>query len=124
MQNKLQVYYQPKANSDIKSLSISYYDFDEQHCTYRYKVVLEKDGEKYKIKKYWGNFPAFLRKFSQIDLSKYPKTDVDKSEDYFYIKFGNMDYITNHAEDIADILSLVHFYEVLDYDISMYKKER
>ena len=123
MKHKLQVYYQPKANSEIKSLSISYYDFDLEHHTYRHKIVLEKGGEKYKIKNYWGTLNGLLPKLEKIDLQKYPKTEVDKNEDYFYIKTDDCDYITNSADDIVDILELVQFYEVLNYDISKYKKE-
>ena len=123
MKYKLQVYYQPAKNSDIKSLSISYYDFDLQHHTYRHKIVLEKGGEKYKIKNYWGTLNGLLSKFEKIDLQNYPKTEVDKSKDYFYIKMDDHDYMTNSAEDIQDILDLIRFNEVLNYDMSKYKKE-
>ena len=124
MSYKLQVYYQPAKNSDIKSLTISYYDFDLEHKTFRHKIVLEKGGEKYKIKTYWGTLNGLIPKIESINLQKYPKTEVDKNKDYFYIKMDDCDYATNSAEDIQDILELVQFYEVLNYDIKKYEKER
>jgi hypothetical protein len=74
MKYKLQVYYQPQDNSDTKSLSISYYDFDMEHHTYRYKVVLEKGEAKYKIKEFWGTLNGLIPKLNKINLQNYPKS--------------------------------------------------
>ena len=125
MENKLQIYYQPAKNENalMKSLSISYYEFDVEHNTYREKIVLEKDGEKYKIKRYWGTLGSFLPKISKINLSQYPKTEVDLDKEYFYVKFGDQILATNNKEDIADILSIVNFDEILAYDITQYQRK-
>lgn len=124
MKYKLQVYYEPKTNSEIKSLSITYCDFDLQHHTHKYKVVMEKGGAKYKIKQYLDTSDRLLSKLATINLKEYPKTDVDKTQDYFYIKMDDCDYATNCTTDIQDILDFIKFYEVLNYDISKYEKER
>ena len=121
---KIQVYYQPEKNSgNIKSLSISYYDFNEKELTYRHKITLERDDGKYKIKGYYGSLPAILP-LRKITLSDRPHHEVDKNLAYFYVKTEVEEYLTNDRKDIEDILNFIHFDEVLNYDISKYKKER
>ena len=121
---KFQLYYQPKKNtSDIKSLSISYYDIDDQTCTYRMKIVLERADGKYKIKKYLGSMGAILN-WRKIDMDALPKTEVNKDESYFYIKTATHDYMTNNRDDIAEVLKVVNFDTILTYDINEYIRER
>lgn len=121
---KYQVYYQPKKNtSDIKSLSISYYDIDEDTKTYRFKVVLERADGKYKIKEYWGCLGTVI-KLRGVDMTTLPKRDVDKDDTYFYIKTATHEYMTNNRADIEAILGIVQFDTILKYDISKYYKER
>lgn len=124
MEHKIQVYYQPCNNPNMKSLTISYYDVDIEKLTYRFKVVLERDDGKYKIKEYWGNLGSILPGLKAVDLTKYPAQTVDKSQEFFYIKTASSEYLTNNRADIEDILKLVHFERVLNFDISKYKKER
>lgn len=124
MEHKIQVYYQPHNNQNMKSLTISYYDVDVDKLTYRFKVVLERDDGKYKIKEYWGNLGSILPGLKSVDLTKYPVCTVDKNKEFFYIKTASSEYLTNNREDIEDILKLVHFEQVLNFDISKYKKER
>lgn len=121
---KYQLYYQPKKNtSDIKSLSISYYDIDDKTCTFRMKIVLERADGKYKIKKYLGSMGSILR-WRNVDISALPQTDADKEQAYFYIKTASHDYMTNNKDDITEILNIVNFDTILKYDISEYTKER
>lgn len=124
MHDKLQIYFQPAAdNADgIKSLTISYYEFDIQHRTYKEKIVLEKDGEKYKIKRYMGTLTSILNSLENLDLSKRPKEDVDFTKDYYHIKFGDNAYATNDTEKIRDILDFMHFDKVMKCDLSEYQK--
>lgn len=121
MQNKFQIYYQPeKGNLEgIKSFTVSYYDFDFEHNTYRRKMVLEKDDQKYKIKEFWGNIGVF-KIINAIDFSKLPKDDVDYDKAYFYIKYGDNIYATNNKESIKDILDSLFFDSLLSTDIAKY----
>ena len=60
--DKLQIYYQPiQDNPDhLKSLTISFYDFDEVAGTYKKKIVLEQDGSKDKIKNVCTGFLFYM----------------------------------------------------------------
>jgi hypothetical protein len=121
---KLQVYYQPiQTNPDhLESLTISYYDFDEKTCTYKEKIVLERGGEKYKIKRYIGHLPAIKPFLEKLDLANYKASDVNPGDRYFYIKYGDKVLATSNDDDIKDILEFIHFDTVLGYDLSEYKK--
>lgn len=124
MFDKFQIYYQPKENSleGFKSLTISYYEFDEKHQTYRQKIVLEKDGAKYKIKKYLGAFGAIKPFLQNLALDSYKSSDVNPGDEYFYIKYGDKTIMTSDREDISSILNFARFDEILKYDLSEYKK--
>jgi hypothetical protein len=124
MYDKLQIYYQP-ANGNangIKSLTVSFYEFDPPHNTYKQKIVLEIGDAKYKIKRYTGGYGALEPKLAAIDLIKYPQNRVSFAEDYFYIKFGDQVLTTNNKAEIQDLLDAFGFDTVLSYDISQYKK--
>ena len=102
MLQKLQIYYQPvQTNPDfLESLTISYSEFDEQHLTYKQKIVLEKDGVKYKIKRYVGGLPAIKPWMEPLDITKYKSTDVNPGDAYFYVKHVDKFLATSNAEDI------------------------
>lgn len=121
---KLQVYFQPVQTDPehLESLTISLYDFDEKTYTYREKIVLERGGEKYKIKKWWGQLGAIRPFLEKLDLSNYTASDVNPGEAYFYIKHGDKVLATSKREDIADILEFCHFDKIAAYDISEYQK--
>ena len=124
MLQKLQIYYQPvQTHPDfLESLTISYADFDEQHKTYRQKIVLEKNGEKYKIKRYNGSLGGIKVWLETLDITKYKSTDVNPGDAYFYIKHGDKFMATSNAEDIRELLNWVHFDDILGYDLSEYNK--
>lgn len=121
---KLQIYYQPiqKDPEHLESLTISYYDFEEKTCTYREKIVLEKGGEKYKIKRWLGQLGGIRPFLEKLDLKKYTASDVNPGDAYFFIKHGENSLATSNREDIEDILKFCQFDKVLSYDLSEYKK--
>lgn len=123
MQNKFQIYYQPeKGNADgIKSFTLSYYDFDEKHQTYFRKLVLEKDGKKYKTKEFWGNLGAILNVIDKIDFSALPEANVNYDKTYFYIKYGDNIYVTNERNPIQNILSGLFFDRLFRTDVDAYE---
>lgn len=121
---KLQIYFQPiqKDPDHLESLTISYYDFDEKTCTYREKIVLEKGGNKYKIKRWLGQLGAIKPFLEKLDLKNYKASDLNPGDAYFYIKYGEQVLATSNQDDIEDILSFCHFDDIIAYDLSQYKK--
>lgn len=119
---KLQVYYQTYKNNVFhESLTISFYDFDEQTNTYKQKIILEKNGEKYKIKRL--NTLDDIKEFiNNLDLTKFNCEKVNTDESYFYIKHGNQTLMANNAEDIRELLDWMQFDEIAKYDLDMYTK--
>jgi hypothetical protein len=124
MKDKLQIYYQPaQPNAEaFKSLTISYYEFDEQHRTFKQKIILEKAGEKYKIKRWIGQLGSIKPFLEELDLSNYKSSSVQSDEAYFYIKYGDQTLSTSNREDIKELLKWIRFDEILSYDLSEYKK--
>lgn len=122
--DKLQLYYQPSKNNpdDIKSLSISYYDSNPEDNTYKQKIVLEKNGEKYKIKRCVNKLNEIVPFIDQLSLFNYKDGNVDFEQSYYHVKFGDGVYITNNAEDIRDLLNFMNFDEVMRYDANMYQR--
>lgn len=121
---KLQIYYQPiqKDLEHLESLTISYYDFDEKTHTYRQKIVLEKGGEKYKIKRWLGQLGAIKPFLNELDLRNYQSSDVNPGDEYFYIKYGEQVLATSKREDIQAILNWCRFDDIIGYDLKEYKK--
>ena len=124
MLNKLQIYHQPiQINPDhLESLTISYSDFDEVRNTFKEKIVLERDGVKYKIKRVMEQLSAIRPALETIDLTKYKSTDVNPGDAYFYVKYGDQTLATSDAENIKELLDLVHFHEIVGYDLEKYEK--
>ena len=120
---KLQIYYQAsKTDKNMKSLTISYYDFDEQTNTFKQKIVLEKDHDKYKIKRMYGWLGNIRPFMESIDLKKCNSSQPAPDDAYFYIKYGDQTLTTNNPDDIRSLLDWVKFDEIITYDLSMYTK--
>ena len=124
MLQKLQIYYQPKQinNEPHASLTVSYSDFDEMNGTYKKKIVLEQNGEKFKIKNYPTNFAEVKAFLEALDLSNFKSSDVDYGESYYYIKHGEHVLATSNPEDIREILDWVGFDKIRAYELSQYKR--
>lgn len=122
--DKLQIYYQPvQDNPDhLKSLTLSFYDFDETARTYKKKIVLEQCGNKYKIKEILTNLDEISELINSVDFKKYTATDVNPGDPYYFIKKGDLSFATSSTASIQELLDAVHFDEILGYDISLYKK--
>ena len=122
--DKLQIYYQPvQDNPDhLKSLTLSFYDFDEVAGTYKKKIVLEQNGSKYKIKNVLTNLEEIRVLIDSVDFANYTATDVNPGDPYYFIKKGDRSLATGNASSIQALLDAVHFDEILGYDISLYKK--
>jgi hypothetical protein len=124
MLQKLQIYYQPvQTNPDfLESLTVSYYDFDEEHNTYRQKIVLEKDGVKYKIKHYLGSLNAIRSFIETLDITKYKSSDINSGDAYYYVKHGDKFLATSNLEDIRELLDWARFDEIREYSLDKYEK--
>lgn len=124
MLNKLQIYHQPiQTNPEhLESLTISYYDFDETHNTYKQKIVLERDGVKYKIKKCVGALGAIKPFLTALDIYKFSSADVNPGDAYYYVKHGDKSLATSNADDIKELLDWARFEEIAGYDLDMYQK--
>lgn len=123
MFEKLQIYYEPGDNSEhqFKSLSVKYSEFDEENNTYKKKIVLEKNGEKYKIKQYL-DFASIKPFLYSLNLDNYTSSGVQEDSGYFYIKFGEQRFSTSNKEDIREILEWAGFDEILGYELDKYEK--
>lgn len=123
MFDKLYIYYQPVQDEpDVaNSFSLSYYEFDVLHNTYRSKIVREQDGKKYKIKRYMGDLGAIIPLLEKIDLSQYPAQEVDFNLPYFYIKYGAQSYSTNDKSVIQGLLNDFRFDDFFNYPIAQYQ---
>lgn len=121
---KLQIYYQPvqKNHAHLESLTISFSEFNEAQNTFKKKIVLERDGVKYKIKEYPKTLNEIIPFLSTLDITKYNSSDVNKEESYFFIKYDDKTISTSNAEDIKELLEWADFYSILAYDIDKYKK--
>jgi hypothetical protein len=123
MFDKLHVYFQPVQGSpeSTKSFSISYYDFDTPHNTYRIKVVREEVDAKYKIKMYMGDLGSLIPLLKNLNLNNMPKNNADLTLPYFYVQWGSESYTTNDKVSIQKILDIVRFDEFYNYELSQYK---
>lgn len=124
MLQKLQIYYQPvQTNPDhLESFTVSYYDFDEGCKTYKEKIVLEKDGAKYKIKNVRDNLDEIKPFLESLDISKFNSTDVNPGDAYFYVKHGDRFIATSNAEDIRELLDWAGFVKIQGYGLEKYTK--
>lgn len=124
MLQKLQIYFQPvQTNPDhLESMTISYYDFDEERNTYKQKIVLEKDGAKYKIKNVRDNLDEIKSFLESLDISKFNSTDVGNGDAYFYVKHGDQFIATSNADDIRELLDWAKFDEIQGYGLEEYQK--
>ena len=124
MLQKLQIYHQPiQTNPDhLESLTISYDDFDDAHNTYKQKIVLERNGVKYKIKRYINSLDAIRPMLESLDLAKYSSTGVKTGDAYYYVKYGDQFVATSDPDNIKELLDWAKFDEILGYDLSEYKK--
>jgi hypothetical protein len=57
-----------------------------------------------------------------VDFKKYASTDVNSGDAYYFIKKGDLSFVTGNSESIRPLLDAVHFDEILGYDISLYQK--
>ena len=123
MLQKLQIYFQPVQHSEhLESLTISYDDFDETSNTFKQKIVLERDGAKYKIKRWLGALGSIKPFLESLDISKYKFTDVNLGDAYYYVKYGEQFLATSNADDIRELLDWVNFDEIQGYGLEEYQK--
>ena len=121
MKNKFQIFYQPRKSKrkEIESFSISYYDFDFDSKTYTEKLVLEKGGEKYKIKRCCEGLDELMSILSNIDITTYKeKDDVNMLSEVYCMQCDEHNYSTNDISDIEEILEQIHFYDKLEEHLS------
>jgi hypothetical protein len=83
---------------------------------------LEKNGEKYKIKRYLGMLGSIRPMLNNLDLTKLKSTGVVPGSAYYYVKFGEQSFATSNADDIKDLLDWTQFDKITKYDLSQYHK--
>ena len=69
--NKLQIYHQPRRNHPDfwDSVTLSFYDYDEEKNTYKMKIVCEIRGQTFKHKELRNDLPVLADKLNQLDFS-------------------------------------------------------
>lgn len=114
--DKLQIFYQPRrTHPDFwDSVTLSFYDYDEEKGTYKSKIVCEIRGQTFKTKKLCGDLPVFTEKLQKLDLNNHKMNKVASGESYYYIKYGDLAVTTGSADEIRDILDLFNFEMALD----------
>ena len=114
--NKLQIYHQPhRAHPDFwDSVTLSFYDYDEEKNTYKMKIVCEIRGQTFKHKELRNDLPAIAEKLSRLNFANHSMAKVAPEQSYYYIKYGEVSATTANADDIADILELFDFQVALD----------
>lgn len=117
MYSKFQIFYQPNKNQRkrLESFSLSYYDFDMNTNTCKEKIVLEKNREKYKIKRECNEALKITETLEKLDLSKKAKHTVDLNDEVYCVKCGEQNYSTNNSEDIKELLMDLKFDELFAY---------
>lgn len=122
MFNKLQLYYQPGNRTKILSLSISISELNEKENTYKHKITFERTDGKYKKKEIRTGLDAMLSSIEpHINISGLTRHEIDMEKDYFYLKCDG-EYTTNDKQDIEGLLQALDFYNILNHDMSTYKK--
>lgn len=122
MFNKLQLYYQPANRTEILSLSISISELNEKENTYKHKVTFERVDGKYKKKEIRTGLDEMLSSLEpHINASNFTKHEIDMEKDYFYFKC-NWEYATNDKQDIEGLLQALDFYNIINHDMTTYKK--
>ena len=114
--NKLQIYHQPhRTHPDFwDSVTLSFYDYDEEKNTYKMKIVCEIRGQTFKYKELRNDLPVFAEKLSKLTLASNLMAKIAPEQSYYYIKYGELSVATADADDVADILQLFDFQTALD----------
>ena len=114
--NKLQIFHQPhRTHPDFwDSVTLSFYDYDEEKNTYKMKIVCEIRGQTFKRKELKNDLPAIADKLQKLNLSNRAFAKVAPGESYFYIKHGETSVTTATAAEIEDILELFDFKQAMD----------
>lgn len=123
MYTKFTLYYQPKTRvgEEIRSLSISFYDF-EPSGNYKKKVVLEKtNGEKYKIKETLTGYNEFLQKINAQLLVITKEECVDTTDNYFYVQYGEHVLETNNKKNVQPLLDTIGFDDIWAQEVHKYQ---
>ena len=111
MIEKFQIFYQPEKakRKGIESFSLSYYDFKEDLSECKEKIVLEKSGKKYKIKRPLESLENLLPVLNNLDLNKYKKEKVNYDDAVYCIKYNDISISTNINEYIEELLAQLRF---------------
>ena len=113
--NKLQIFHQPhRTHPDFwDSVTLSFYDYDEDKNTYKSKIVCEIRGQTFKRKELRNDLPAFAEKLEKLDFANRKFTKIALEQSYYYIKYGDLAITTSSVNEIKDILDLFGFEEAL-----------
>lgn len=114
--NKLQIFHQPhRTHPDFwDSVTLSFYDYDEEKNTYKMKIVCEIRGQTFKHKEVRNDLPVIAEKLQKLDLSGLPLAKVVPEQSYYYIKYGDVAVTTESTDSIADILEMFDFKQALN----------
>ena len=114
--NKLQIFHQPhRTHPDFwDSVTLSFYDYDEEKNTYKSKIVCELRGQTFKRKELRDDLPVLAEKLAKLDFANRSLSKVARAQSYFYIKYGDVSITTGSANEIQDILDLFGFQTALD----------
>lgn len=121
---KLIFYYEPGCkNPYTRAYTLSFSRIDTESNTYKQKAILQHWSEQksslieYKIKEIKTDAKKLIEKINKIDFNK-SYISEKTSDEILYIYFGNKKLIINNINDIYDILSEFHFFDL--YSISHY----
>lgn len=109
--NKLQIFHQPHRNHPDfwDSVTLSFYDYDEEKGTYKTKIVCEIHGQTFKHKELRTDLPVIVEKLQHLDLTNRTFAKVAPGQSYYYIKYGDLAVTTGSPDEIADILETFNF---------------
>jgi hypothetical protein len=111
MIEKFQIFYQPSKTKrkGIESFSLSYYDFEPDMSECKEKIVLEKNGKKYKIKRQFEKLDTLLPVLNNFDLNKYKVDKVNYDDATYCIQYNNDNISTNINKKLEELLSQLKF---------------
>jgi hypothetical protein len=111
MIEKFQIFYQPSKikRKGIESFSLSYYDFKPDMSACKEKIVLEKNGKKYKIKRQFENLDTLLPVLNNFDLNEYKVDKVNYDDATYCIQYNNDNISTNSNKKLEELLSQLKF---------------
>lgn len=123
---KLLIYYKPSRQDmpDILSITLSFSRLNPVDNTYKQKIIIERVDEhgeikKIKMKEMHVNVEKIFEKIKEIDFDKKYTNNIDDDET-FLIQYVDKRIYSSKREEVADILALFSFDELVKIPIYHY----